>query len=239
ELMRNSLISFGFQLRALCPSSGRGMAEGAQNQISAHLEKLGFKPLQKGSSSAWSWNETVAQSARGKDAKSEGSPAWRIDAFSLAEKKSHLAITQLDLQLDRLQFKRNLEDTAKRQFGNKTSCEVLAADDGDVHVLFEFVRPGSRENTKGYKRAIGREMPYGVGGYRLRFVSEGARITAVISDLFGFGYIPSSFIAGLHRHIAEALSLRSKALKFLRHQSESLFEFSFHVADVAISCLAM
>lgn len=196
----------------------------------------------------WSWNpETPDAQALHKLPASGGSQRlvlpWSVESLELAERKGSLALHRFDARLDRKALRANLAILTKRYLGVRTSGEIVEGQENELWCLFEFQRPGSRD------REIGREsvredaapfgtLPYGIGGFNLRFVTEGVTLSVIVSGFFGLGYVPSDFSVVPLRLVREALGLRHPELVLGPFQADSIYEWKLPIYLPALVLLA-
>jgi tetratricopeptide (TPR) repeat protein len=190
-------------------------------------EALGFTAESRQGTKVWRLPVAAPQgddAERPSKASSRLRNPWRVEGCELVERKGRISVHTLNVTLDRQALIFNLKALARKHFGPRTRLEVVPAGDGGWWCLAEFVRPGSREAgsdgapsptqpaTAGAPSTPSApSAPYsqGTGGFRWRLLPDGALVTAIVTDHFGIGWLPTNFPPAPLRILAEALWFRA------------------------------
>jgi len=160
-------------------------------KILQHKQKLAEKPV------------TKAHSHR------VASP-WVTKECELAARKGSLAVHKLQLFLDKDNVIKNFENLTKKYLGARTSGNFVFNRDGSFWCLFEFSRVTRRDPNQPQDPVGGLSLVGGgVGGFKVRILSDGIEGQVIVSDVFGFGFVPFVFVTVTLRFLAEALGLRT------------------------------
>jgi len=190
----------------------------SEKPIDALLTKLGFVSESRQTWVLWKLRseslvdpKEVPESLQNKPASSRVVNPWRILGSELASRKGGLAVHNLMMDLDKTAILRNLSNLTKKYFGARTTSDFVFQKDGSIWCLFEFNRALPRDQgTQGDdgSRQLSK-LANGVGGFKVRILAEGNEGQLVLSDIFGFGFLPFVFVTVPLRFLAEALGLRS------------------------------
>jgi hypothetical protein len=190
----------------------------SEKPIDALLTKLGFVSESRQTWVLWRLRseslvdpKEVPESLQNKPASSRVVNPWRVLGSELASRKSGLAVHNLMMDLDKTAILRNLSNLTKKYFGARTTSDFVFQKDGSIWCLFEFNRALRRDQgTQGddVSRQLSKHTN-GVGGFKVRILAEGTEGQLVLSDIFGFGFLPFVFVTVPLRFLAEALGLRS------------------------------
>ena len=194
------------------------MSKESEKPIDALLTKLGFVSESRQTWVLWRLQseslvdpKEVPESLQNKPASSRVVNPWRILGSELASRKGGLAVHNLMMDLDKTAILRNLSNLTKKYFGARTTSDFVFQKDGSIWCLFEFNRALRRDQgTQGddVSRQLSKQAN-GVGGFKVRILAEGTEGQLVLSDIFGFGFLPFVFVTVPLRFLAEALGLRS------------------------------
>ncbi len=204
--------------------------EHSDTSLASVMATLGFHMEPRQTWSLWRHAMATAAPRAGKT-----SPPWHVDHFEVAERKGTLHLHRLAMSLDVPRLRTNLAALTRKHFGIRTVGEFATGRRGEIHCLFEFSRPGSREKQEGEMPVAGAPVPGGIAGFSLRFVLDGTTVQLLLGDHFAIGYVPSSFAAATLRFVSEGLGLRA-ALPVLdvEYRPESIYELRFPLTDVAL-----
>lgn len=221
------------------------MAKTGDKQCTALLSGLGFKSEGRQTWTHWRW--ASPQEDKGPPPRATGSNRlvmpWSIESFELAERKGGLAVHRIAACLDRQAFRSNLGILTKRYFGVRTTSEIVEGRDGELWCLFEFQRPGSRDRDGGHETVredaspFG-QLPYGTGGFCVRFAADGLALSVIVSGFFGIGYLPGDFQLLPLRYIRDALGLRQPEAVVGEFHAASVYEWTLPVYLPVLALLA-
>ncbi len=138
-----------------------------------------------------------------------GSP-WLTKDCEFAARKGSISVHNLQLKLDKEALLKNFQNLTKKYFGARTSGDFVFMRDGSFWCLFEFSRATRRDAVQSQEPAGGiTTAGGGVGGFKVRILADGLEGQVIVSDIFGFGFIPFVFVTVPLRFLAESLGLRT------------------------------
>jgi tetratricopeptide (TPR) repeat protein len=220
------------------------VAKTGDKQCAALLGGLGFKGEGRQTWTHWKWTSPQDKGPlpRGAGSNRLVMP-WSIESFELAERKGGLAVHRIDACLDRGALRSNLGILTKRYFGVRTTSEIVEGRDGELWCLFEFQRPGSRdrdasnETVREDASPFG-QLPYGIGGFCVRFAADGLSMSVIVSGFFGIGYLPGDFPQLPLRYVRDALGLRQPEAVAFEFHAASVYEWTLPVYLPVLALLA-
>ena len=191
------------------------MSEESEKPIEALLTKLGFVSESRQTWVLWRLRsesladpKDIPESLQNKPASSRVVNPWRILGNELAARKGGLAVHHLMMDLDKTAILRNLNNLTKKYFGARTTSDFVYTRDGAIWCLFEYNRANRRDQGDKVSPHSSKQAN-GVGGFKVRILAEGTEGQLVLSDIFGFGFLPFVFLTVPLRFLGEALGLRS------------------------------
>ena len=163
---------------------------------------------------------------------------WRINEIELHERRHRIQVAGLSVVLDETRLLARLDAGVKKFYGQRTTCQLVKATDqaNSWWCLLEFVRPGAREELRGYTPTAGNGgLPLGAGGFRFTLAHDGERILVSLTEHFSMGYIPPEFVTATPRYLAWAFGL-GPLVEFGGYADyvRSLFEVSISPLDIAL-----
>ena len=210
----------------------------ADKQCALLLQSLGFISESRQSWVHWRWKSQKIPNNHEKLELSERTKRltnpWSIESFEISERKGNLALHRLDAHLDRQAFRANLSILTKRYFGVRTNSEIIEGRNNELWCLFEFQRPGSRDrdctNETVREDAVPfGKLPYGIGGFSVRFANDGLALSVIVSGFFGIGYLPGDFAMVPLRYVRDALRLRHPEAVLGGFCGASIYEWSLPI----------
>jgi tetratricopeptide (TPR) repeat protein len=150
--------------------------------------------------------------------------SWRIDELSIKYRNPDWAIESISLSLS-IEALRNLfKATLEKVYGPKTEVIFQKSPMGHLQVIVEFWRTKSNptasiELNKPFKP---QDLPCGLGGFKINFVTDFKAINIQVFDRFSIGFVPKDFHIACHDFIASSMLFNAKNREYQR-----LFEQRF------------
>ena len=227
------------------------MADEEEIKNSELFRALGLQEMDRSDLTVWRQHEQLDSHANDKKTRKTkkavgNSPTvvvlpnspWRINDIEIHERKSRVMLAGLSVDLDESRLIARLEAGIKRFYGQRTTGQFVK-ESGRTHswwCLLEFVRPGARDELRGYTPTAGNGgLPLGSAGFKFSLAHDGERILVSLTDHFAMGYIPPEFVTGSPRFLAWAFGMGS-LIEFggFSDVVRSLFEVSISPIDIAL-----
>ena len=183
----------------------------------ALLTELGFESESRQTWTLWRLPPQVLQNKQNSQEKpvtkansSRILSPWVTRECELAARKGSVAVHNLQLFLQKDNAVANFQNLTKKYFGARTAGDFVFSKDGSFWCLFEFSRATRRDPSQPQEAMGGLALTGGgVGGFKVRILADGTEGQVIVSDVFGFGFVPFVFVTVPLRFLAEALGLRT------------------------------
>ena len=182
--------------------------------------------------SAKSWLLAVPKSDRQSTAAATITDPLELNTLLVEQHHNEHYISELSISLDSSQLLAKLQLLAPHFFGDATSAEFRPGPQQSILCLFQAVRPGAKEQQRGYQDN-GAPLPEGIFGYRLGFDSDGRNLRLKVWDFWGIGYVPESLATEPLKLSIAAFGLEGLTGDGLLGHRRSIFEISFSLNKLA------
>lgn len=222
----------------------------SDNQYATLLSSLGFNQEGRQTWIHWSLQpgSTIAEENPTEKIIQHGpkriKTPWQIRRFELSERKGHLSIHLVELELNRKILQKNLEILSRKYFGNSTNSQFVDGRDGEIWCLFEFHQPRKKKGRQSRNDTRLEEPPaflnstLGAGGFCLRIASDSQHISVVVSSFFGLGDLPHDFPSLPLHFVRNSLLLKDIETHLEAGKCKSIYEWTFPITLPALSLLA-
>jgi tetratricopeptide (TPR) repeat protein len=210
--LKDALLSLGFS-----PTNNSG-------EYSRNPDKIGSMA-----------NSEAATEEKHKVSGSELESPFRIQSWMLSISADGHLSSDLSITLALDKVKARLEYYATKVFGPSVNSQFLGNESGEVWCLFEFQRPEPPIKSRNKENSDSdASIPVGLGGFRFQLVTANKYVRIVVSDHFGLGYIPQTFIAALPNYLTDVLGITHSVQLVPCKEDPSIYEFPFRVECIAL-----
>ncbi|MGE0173624.1 MAG: tetratricopeptide repeat protein [Oligoflexales bacterium] len=169
--------------------------------------------------------------------KGEGVNPITISNWSIDVQGGKWTICDVNLDIDRAKFARNLTKALRDKYGEGINVEVLGGKKNEQLVFVEFVRPKTNpsEPISVTDKFVPEKLSYGFSTFRISFNTDFKALNVQVYDFAKVGYCPNDFFILASNYVSESLML-PKACQNYRRLLEQRYDF-FSVCTNALAQL--